>query len=97
MISGDKKGAGGRGVVGGEEIFVFQYPYLILSLFFSKSEKSLLWTKCLYSVIRGRLSSRLEEGRTTHSSILAWGIPMDRGAWWATVHEVTKSQTRLSD
>ena len=22
---------------------------------------------------------------------------MDRGAWWATVHEVTKSQTRLSD
>ena len=23
--------------------------------------------------------------------------PMDRGAWWATVHEVTKSQTQLSD
>ena len=23
--------------------------------------------------------------------------PMDRGAWWATVHRVTKSQTRLSD
>ena len=23
--------------------------------------------------------------------------PMDRGAWWATVHEVAKSQTRLSD
>ena len=22
--------------------------------------------------------------------------PMDRGAWWATVHSVTKSQTRLS-
>ena len=21
--------------------------------------------------------------------------PMDRGAWWATVHRVTKSQTRL--
>ena len=21
---------------------------------------------------------------------------MDRGAWWATVHEVTRSQTRLS-
>ena len=28
----------------------------------------------------------------THSIILAWGIPMDRGAWWATVHGVTKSQ-----
>ena len=25
------------------------------------------------------------------------GNPMDRGGWWATVHEVTKSQTRLSD
>ena len=23
--------------------------------------------------------------------------PVDRGAWWATVHGVTKSQTRLSD
>ena len=28
----------------------------------------------------------LEEGMATHSSILAWRIPMDRGAWWATVH-----------
>ena len=23
--------------------------------------------------------------------------PMDRGAWWATVHGIAKSQTRLSD
>ena len=23
--------------------------------------------------------------------------PMDRGAWWATVHGVAKSQTQLSD
>ena len=28
----------------------------------------------------------LEEGMATHCSILAWRIPMDRGAWWATVH-----------
>ena len=28
----------------------------------------------------------------THSSILAWRIPMDRGAWWATVHEVAERQ-----
>ena len=33
------------------------------------------------------------EGMATHSSILAWRIPMDRGAWWATVHEVVKSWT----
>ena len=35
----------------------------------------------------------LEEGMATHSSILAWRIPMDRGAWRATVHWVAKSQT----
>ena len=28
----------------------------------------------------------LEEGVATHSSILAWGIPMVRGTWWAMVH-----------
>ena len=37
----------------------------------------------------------LEEGMTTHSSILAWRIPVDRGAWWATVHGVAESQTQL--
>ena len=39
----------------------------------------------------------LEEGPATHSSILVWRIPMDRGAWWATVHAVTKSWIGLSD
>ena len=33
----------------------------------------------------------------THFSILAWRIPTDRGAWRATVHGVSKSQTSLSD
>ena len=33
----------------------------------------------------------------THSSILAWRIPMGRGAWRATVHGVAKSQTRRRD
>ena len=37
----------------------------------------------------------LEEGMATHSSILAWRISMDRGAWRATVHGAAKSQTRL--
>ena len=39
----------------------------------------------------------LEEGSATHSSILAWRILMDRRAWLAIVHGVTKSQTRLSN
>ena len=37
----------------------------------------------------------LEEGTATHSSILAWRIPMDKGAWRATVHRVSKSRTWL--
>ena len=35
----------------------------------------------------------LEGGMATHFSILAWRIPMDRGAWWATVQGVTESDT----
>ena len=35
----------------------------------------------------------LEEKMATHSSILAWRIPMDRGAWLVMVHKVTKSWT----
>ena len=37
----------------------------------------------------------LEEGIASHPNILAWRIPMDRGAWQATVHGVAKSWTRL--
>jgi len=40
---------------------------------------------------------RDEEGMATQSSILIWRIPMDRGAWRAAVHGVTKSWTQLSD
>ena len=35
----------------------------------------------------------LEESMATCSIILAWTIPMDRGAWWATVHRAAKSWT----
>ena len=39
----------------------------------------------------------LEEGRPTHSSILSWRIPIDRGAWQATVHGVAKSQIDMTE
>ena len=39
----------------------------------------------------------LEKGMATHSSILAWRISMDRGAWWTTVRRVMESRTQLSD
>ena len=40
----------------------------------------------------------LEKEMATHSSTLAWKIPWtDAGAWWAIVHVVSKSRTRLSN
>ena len=39
----------------------------------------------------------LEKSMATHSSILAWRISMDRGAWWAIWSMGSQSRTRLSD
>ena len=39
----------------------------------------------------------LEKRMATHLSIPAWKNPLDRGAWWATLHRVAKSWTRLSN
>ena len=39
----------------------------------------------------------LEKEMASHFRILAWRIPMDRGAWRVIVHGVAKSQTWLSD
>ena len=55
---------------------------------------SATWEDCVLSL---GWEDPLEAGMETHSSILAWRIPMDTGAWPATVHGVTKNQTRLSD
>ena len=58
----------------------------------SQMVKNLLTMKATWVRSLGQ-KDPLEEGMTTHSSILAWRIPMDRGAWWATVHGITKSRT----
>ena len=39
----------------------------------------------------------LEEGTATHTSILAWRIPMDREAWQAAVHGLAKRCTRMNN
>ena len=41
--------------------------------------------------------SQYHEGNGTPLQCSCLGSPMDRGAWWATVHGVAKSQTRLSE
>ena len=45
-----------------------------------------IWVQSLY------LEDPLEKEMATHSSILAWRIPMNREARWATIHGVTKSR-----
>ena len=40
---------------------------------------------------------RCPGGRHSNYKILDWRIPMDRGAWQATVHGIAKSHTWLSD
>ena len=37
----------------------------------------------------------LEEGRATHILGSYLENPMDRGAWWATVHRIAQSRTQL--
>ena len=37
------------------------------------------------------------EGNSNPLQYSCLGNPMDRGAWWATVRGVTKSQTQLSN
>ena len=43
------------------------------------------------------LSGRSLGGRNNRLQYSCLGNPMDRGAWWATVHGVARSWTRLSD
>ena len=35
----------------------------------------------------------LEDGMATHSIVLAWRIPLDRGEWQATIDGVAQSWT----
>ena len=46
-----------------------------------------MWETCVPSL---GWEDPLEEGMATHSSVLAWSIPMEREAWQATVHECKK-------
>ena len=39
----------------------------------------------------------LEEGTATHSSILAWRIPMDRGAWPATCSPWGRTESDVTE
>ena len=78
----------------GEEMgYPLQYSMSSLAFSDSKESSCNVGDLCLMP----GLGRSPEEGMATHSSILAWRIPMDRGAWGAIVHGVVKNQIRLSN
>ena len=68
----------------------YSWASLVAQMIKSPSAMWEIWVQSL-----GR-EDPLKEGMATHSIILAWRIPTDRGAWQATVHGVAKSWTRLT-
>ena len=67
--------------------YALQYSWASVVAQMVKNPPAMLET-CIQSLVWEDL---LGKGMATHSSILAWRIPMDRGAWWATVHGVAES------
>ena len=72
-------------------VFANRHPYLVV-----QTVKNLpaMWESWIWSLGWG---DSVEKGMATHSSILAWRIPMDRGVWQATVHGATKNKTWLRE
>ena len=52
---------------------------------------------CMFLQFYNQLETLLGEGDGTPLQYSCLENPMDGGAWWAIVHGVAKSQTRLSD
>ena len=77
-------------------VLIFDVSFITWASLVAQMVKNLpaMWETWVWSLSWEDL---LEEGMAIHSSILAWRIPMDRGAWWGTVHGVTKSWTWLSN
>ena len=90
--AGDPGSISGLGRSPGEGIgYPLQYPWASLVTQMVKNPPAVRET-----LVRSLQSEEpLQEGMATQSSILAWRIPIDRGAWRATVHGVTNSQTWL--
>ena len=82
---------------------VFLYTFLILrklqwGLFQLKLQplqnpSPFLFFIVLLLLIRNLNFKHYTLSMATHSSIFAWRILMDRRAWWATIHRITKSDT----
>ena len=90
---GDPCSIPGSGRSPGEGIgYPLQYSWTSLV---AQTEKNLpaVWETWVQSL---GWEDSLEEGVATHSSVLAWRIPMDRGAWQATVQKPGRVQSMAS-
>ena len=86
--AGDRGSIPGLGRYSGEGIgYPLQYSWVSLVAQSVKNPPA-MWETWVQSV---GWEDPLEEGMAAHTSILAWRIPMDKGAWRATVHGVAKS------
>ena len=70
-----------------KSLFIFTLFYATLDFLLKGSN----WSLCI------ALTSFPGEGNGTPLQYSCLENPMDRGTWWAAVHGVAKSQTRLSD
>ncbi|CAM9216019.1 unnamed protein product [Rangifer tarandus platyrhynchus] len=76
-------------------IHILQYAFPRASLVAQKVKSLPAMQETWVQSLGGKIP--LEKEMATHSSVLAWRIPMDKGAWPGTVHGVAESLTRLSD
>ena len=84
-----------------ESNLIYHIIFICVSLVFSRASLMAQRVKKFACNVKDlglipRLGRSPERDIATHSSILAWRNPTDRGAWWAKVHRVAKSWTWLS-
>ena len=68
--------------------YPLQYSWVSLGAQLIQNPSAILWKTWARSL---GWEDPLEEDMASYSSILAWRIPIDRGAWWAIVHGEAKS------
>ena len=85
--AGDSSSIPGSGIPGEGIGYPLQYSWASLVAQMVKNPPAIreTWVQSL------GWEDPLEDGMATHSILLAWRIPMHRGAWQAAVHGVTKS------
>ena len=72
-------------------IYIVGFPWWL-----SGKESTFPCRRCRKQVWSLGREDALEKEMVTYS-ILAWRSPLDRGAWWAAVHGITKSWIQFSN